>query len=146
MQLKPNIGIGQILFGLEPEDVEDILGEPDRVGLDEEDEGSLSYQYNHLKLRLTFYDRTDGRLGYIRCAHPELQYRNESVIRVPVQKVQYLLKKQKKHWHFETYEFFEAYFDDQTWLTLNVEYEEVVSVELGVPFDEQGNYLWPELP
>lgn len=144
MQLQPGKGIGQIMFGLEPEEVEDILGTPDRVGLDEEDEGSLSYQYNHLKMRLTFYDRTDGRLGYIRCAHDELGFAGHKMIGAPVAKVQLALKKSRKKWHFETYEFFEAYFDEQLWLTLNVEYEQVISVEMGLPFDEQGNYIWPQ--
>lgn len=144
MELRPGIGIGPVIFGLTPEEVIDTLGQPDRVGLDEEDEGSLSYQYNHLRLRLTFYERTDGRLGYIRCAHPQLRYRHEKVIGNAVSKVQFLLRRSRKSWHFETYEFFEAYFDEQHWLTLNVEYGNVISIELGLPFDELGNYEWPD--
>ncbi|PHI21438.1 hypothetical protein CEQ90_03300 [Lewinellaceae bacterium SD302] len=143
MKLQPGTGIGQITFGLTPEETEDLLGHPDRVGLDEEDEGSLSYQYNHLKLRLTYYDRTDGRLGYIRCAHPELNYRGHRLIGAPVKKAQFVLRKSQKSWHFETYDFFEAYFDEQHWLTLNVEYEQVISVEMGLPFTEDGDYIWP---
>lgn len=144
MELKPGTGIGPVVFGLLPDEVIDTLGQPDRVGLDEEDEGSLSYQYNHLKLRLTFYERTDGRLGYMRCAHPNLRYLGEKIIGAPVSKVQFLLRKAKRSWHFETYEFFDAYFDERHWLTLNVEYEAVISLELGLPFDEEGNYIWPE--
>ena len=144
MELYPGIGIGPVVFGLLPNDVIDTLGQPDRVGLDEEDEGSLSYQYNHLKLRLTFYERTDGKLGYIRCAHPNLSYRSSKIIGKPVDRVQYLLRKSRRSWQQETYEFFDAYFNEQHWLTLNVEYDAVVSLELGLPFDEVGNYIWPQ--
>lgn len=144
MELLLGIGIGPVVFGLLPDEVIDTLGQPDRVGLDEEDEGSLSYQYNHLKLRLTFYERTDGRLGYIRCAHPNLNYRSSKVIGTPISKAQYILKKARRCWQHETYDFFDAYFDEQYWLTLNVEYGAVTSLEIGLPFDEAGNYIWPQ--
>lgn len=144
MELFPGIGIGPVAFGLLPDEVIETLGQPDRVELDEDYEDSLSYQYNHLKLRLTFYERTDGRLGYIRCAHPNLNYRSSKVIGQPINKAQYILKKSRRSWQLESYEFFDAYFNEQHWLTLNVEYGAVISLELGLPFDEVGNYIWPQ--
>lgn len=46
-------------------------------------------------------------------------------------------------WEKEEYDSFNIYFLESDWLTLNVEYERVTDIELGVPFKNEDEYDWP---
>lgn len=146
MELKPGIGIDQLTFGLLQTDVIRILGIPDKTFVEEEGEDNDTiFQYNQLKLRLTFYNQEDERLGYIRCANPSLTYNGQELLGEPVKNVVAKTFGTSEKWDIERYDFFDTYLNVKNWIVLNVDYEVVTDVEVGVPFDdEEDDYVWPK--
>jgi hypothetical protein len=143
MEIRPKKGIGDFSFGMTIEEVVAKLGKPDKIYQDEDDENQLLYQYNKSKLRLTFYQDQDGKLGYIRCSNPKLTYQGKPVISTPIEKVEKeVFGKQVPEWEIEDYDFFVTYVNEEFWIVLNVEYDEVTEVELGVPINEDEEYEW----
>ena len=69
MDIQVKNGAGGLLFGMKEQDVKALYGEPDRKYKDE-DKNSV-YLYNDKKLRLTFYQDEDFRLGYIITSNPD---------------------------------------------------------------------------
>lgn len=143
MELKPGIGIDNLIFGLSEADVMDLIGDPDRTFTNEDDENELIYQYNSRKLRLSFYKLQERRLGYIRCGNSRITYNGKPLLGQPVKEVTENLLKEAAPWEVASYEFFDIYFNEQHNISLNVEYEEVADVELGVVGNEDGGYKWP---
>ena len=142
MEIKPKYGIADFTFGMKAEEVIKKLGKPDKIYKDEDDENQLLYQYNKSKIRLTFYQEHEGKLGYIRCANPALTYQGKPVIQVPIDKVKEGFGKLIKDWEVEDYNSFVTYISEEYWLVLNVEYDEVTDIELGVPFKNDEEYDW----
>lgn len=136
-------GIGDFTFGMKAEEVKAKLGKPDKIYQDEEDENELIYQYNKSKLKLTFYQEHEGKLGYIRCSNPALTYQGKPILNTPVEKVKKEVFGTKiKDWQEEDYNSFATYISEEYWLVLNAEYDEVTDVELGVPFKDDDEYDW----
>ena len=71
-------GIDQLLFGMKQKDVEALYGKPSKQFND--DDGNIIYLYNDQKLRLTFYEDEDYRLGYIITSNAEATVLNQKVI------------------------------------------------------------------
>jgi hypothetical protein len=63
----PGKGIGNILLGMQKNDVEKILGKPDNKEIVEYDEGdsSCTYYYYDMEIDLTFESDDDDRLSFI---------------------------------------------------------------------------------
>ena len=144
MEITPRKGIGEFTFGMTEADVIAKLGKPDKsYEEDDEDEEQLVYQYNKLKLRLTFYMEHGGRLGYIRSANPALTYQGKQLINKPIDTItEGVFASLVQTWKVEDYEFFVTYFTEEYWVVLNTEYDEVTDVELGVPFKNDEEYDW----
>jgi len=143
MELKPLFGLGDFTFGMTESDVIRLIGGPDKSFLDEDDENELIYQYNRLKLRLTFYQQENGKLGYIRSSNPELTYLGKGIIGTPIEKAKTeILENLISEWEVEDFDFFSTHFNEKYWIVLNTEYEDVTDVELGVPLDDDDKYKW----
>lgn len=143
MEIRPKKGIGDFTFGMKAEEVVAKLGKPDKVYQDEDDENQLLYQYNKSKLRLTFFQDHEGKLGYIRCSSPTLTFQGKSIINGAIEKVKKeVFGKDIEEWEEEDYDFFVTYVNEEYWIVLNVEYDEVTEVEVGVPFNEDEEYEW----
>ncbi|WP_207513167.1 hypothetical protein [Longitalea luteola] len=143
MEIKPKKGIGEFTFGMKADQVVAKLGKPDKTYQDEDDENQLLYQYNKHKLRLTFYQDHDGKLGYIRSANPNLTFQGKPVMNTPIDKVKSeVFGKFIEEWEEEDYDFFVTYVNEDNWIVLNVEYDEVTEIELGVPVKNDDEYDW----
>ncbi|MGB5818166.1 MAG: hypothetical protein WBG90_01685 [Saonia sp.] len=144
MELKPKIGIDNLKFGMTQKDILEILGIPDRKRIDEDDEEQILFEFNRLKIRLTFYLNEENRLGYIRSNNPDLTFNGMKIIG---SKIEYAKKEIFgeiiSDWEVEEYDFFLTHSDDNVWVTLNEEFGEVSSVEVGVTFSDGENYDWP---
>ncbi|MBK7297376.1 MAG: hypothetical protein IPI91_12340 [Flavobacteriales bacterium] len=143
MILKPNTGIGDLKFGMSKSDIQKLIGKPDRDYLDDEDPTQNLCEYNAHKLRLTFYTDHDTKLGYMRCRDPKLMYGNTVIIGQNIDKVLEQFVETGSDFEDEEHGFFRAYFDETTWLTIVEEYDEVSEIELGVPYKNDDEYLWP---
>jgi hypothetical protein len=130
MELKPNVGIGDVLFGMTELEVIAILGEPDATLIDPEDKDQNTvYQYNQLKLRLTFYTAEDNRLLYLKTTHPETLVAGISLIDQSLKSVVNALS--DSEWGKEAYFTFNIYFNEERWLMLHEEFGRITQVEMG---------------
>lgn len=144
MKLTPKIGIDNLKFGMTRTECYEIMGNPDRV-INDSDEDEIILEFNEPKLRLSFYLNENNRLGYIRTANPKLVFNNQKIINAKIDIVKdEAFGIQIPKWEKEEYDFFTTYFNEENWITLNVEYGEVTEVEIGVPFKNDEEYNWPK--
>ena len=144
MELKPGIGLDNLIFGSTEADVMILIGDPDRTFTNEDDDNELIYQYNSRKLRLSFYKNQDRRLGYIRCGNNKVTYDNQPLLGQPIKELTETTLKTITPWNIDSYEFFDIYYNEANAITLNVEYEEVADLEFGVTVNKEGSINWPE--
>ena len=127
MILNLKTGIDKLIFGMKKNDVELIYGKPDKSFNDDDD--NLIYIYNELKLQLNFYEDEDFRLGYIITSNSNLQLLDNKLIGQKPESVKNLLN--FKNWEKEDFDLAENYFNEDNWLILVSEFDEIVKVELG---------------
>lgn len=146
MTIKPGIGINNIKFGMSENQVLNLIGKPSKIIIDEDDDDKNPvYQYNELKLRLTFYNEYGGKLGYIRTSNPKIEINKKPIIGVQIEDVFKSYDLEKKDWNEELYFTFNCYFNEKIWTTLNEEYGMVTDIEYGYLFDIKGeNPIWPK--
>ena len=137
-------GIDKLRFGMTRPEVERIFGKPRQELIDSDDENELIWEYTDKKIRLTFYQNQAGRLGYIRSSNSSLTLNDLKIIDKKIEDVKGQIDSNPESWEKEDYESFCTYFHENNWLTLNVEYERVTDIELGVPFKNEDEYDWPK--
>ena len=146
MKLKPSIGFDHIKFGMSELAVIALLGKPDLIKIDEDDEDqNIVYQYNALKVKLTFYTTENNQLAYIRTTNPNASINNIPIIDKPLDVVFNELNITKENWEEELYFSFNAYFNEERWLTLHEEYGRVTNIEMGTTFIGDSDEInWPK--
>ena len=138
MKLDPKNGIEQLVFGMKTTDVLSVYGMPDREFIDEEN--NKIYLYNKQKMRLTFYEDEDFKLGYIICTHENLMFFNQKVIHSNINNFKTdLISKGLKQWETEVFDSMENHFNESNWLTLQCEFGLIIRVEIGAIFDQDDN-------
>ncbi|OQY01760.1 MAG: hypothetical protein B6I20_07440 [Bacteroidetes bacterium 4572_117] len=141
MEIKVKNGIDNLLFGASRELVEKTLGKFDKEYFD--DDGNILYQYNKLKLTLTFYKDEGFKLAYIQCSSNEITLFGEKIIGKDLEGVFKLLEeKEISDFEYEDYDSFETYTNEDNWLVLNIEYGEVNEIEIGVIINDDDEYEW----
>ncbi len=128
MKIIPKKGIDQLIFGMKQKDVSKIYGNPDKQFEDEDD--NIIYIYNDLKLQLNFYEDEDFRLGYIISSNSELTLLDKKIIGQKPETIKQDLISFKT-WEKEDFDLAENYFNEENWLILVSEFNQVVKVELG---------------
>ncbi len=141
MKINLKNGVGELLFGMKENDVKAVYGEPDRTYKD--DENNAIYLYNDKKLRLTFYEDEDCRLGYIISSNPNLELFSDKVIGEKWTDVEERLKTKKiASFEKEPFDTTDNYFNEENWVIFQVEYGEVVTVELGAIINDDDDFEW----
>jgi hypothetical protein len=140
MTINPGFGFGVLLFGMKPSDVEQLIGKPDRQFQD--DEQNIITLYNTYKLRLTFYEDEDYRLGYAICSHQDALLHGMHMIGKPAEQlVRELEAKGMKNWEREYIDSAEHILDTDHWVTLVSEFGEVGKIEFGALI-ERDEFVW----
>jgi hypothetical protein len=146
MEIILGIGIENIKFGASQNDIETILGKPDKISKDEEyGEFEPMLQYNSRHIRLTFYKNHEGRLGYIRSSNPDLAFNKKKIIGKTIPeafKIFDIIPQEK--WEVTEYDFWTEYFNEDWWIILRCDYDLISEIELGVPFKNDNEYNWPK--
>ncbi|MFD0992561.1 hypothetical protein [Tenacibaculum geojense] len=125
-------------------EVENILGKPDIERIDKDNENCLILVFNNQKLRLTFYECENSRLGYIETSNPNLTFDGIKILNTNIDFAKTdIFGEMMDEWELEEYHSFSTHFNDKYWLTLNSEFESVTNLELGVPFENEEDYKWP---
>ena len=141
MEIKLKYGIDNLLFGMKEQDVTKILGKPDTQYKDEEE--NVVFMYNTRKLRLIFYKEEDFRLGYMTTTNPTAKLFNTTLIGKNWSDVFPVLEKNKvKSFETDTVEGMMSYFNEENWLFIHVDYNEIVKIEVGAVFSDKDEFDW----
>lgn len=141
MKINLKSGIEQLLFGMKQNDVTAIYGKPDRNYKDEDD--NVILVYNKLKMRLTFYQEEELRLGYIVASSPKLELFGNLIIDKAIASVKKeLATKGITKFTQEEFDTFENYFSEDNWFILQTEFEEVVKFEIGAIINQKDEFDW----
>ena len=141
MKINPKNGIDKLLFGMKQNDVTAIYGKPNRNYKDEDD--NLIFAYNNLKMRLTFYQEEDFRLGFIVASSPDLELLGNKVIGKKISAIKKeLAVKGITKFTQEDFDTFENYFNEDNWFILQTEFDEVVKFEIGAIINAKDEFDW----
>jgi hypothetical protein len=138
MIINPKNGIDKLLFGMKQNHVEAIYGKPDKQFNDED--SNIIYLYNEQKLRLTFYEDEDSRLGYIITSNQESTILQQKVIGENIEVVKSKLP--FKHWEKEDFDSTENHFNESNWLILQAEFGIIIRVEIGAIIKDNDEFDW----
>ena len=145
MEIKPEIGIGELKFGMKLSDVINILGNPDSEKAEKDAEHRIIVVFNKHRLRLTFYENENNSLGYIISSNTNLTYNGIEIINSNIDFIKNeVFKDIISEWEIEDYGSFISHFEEKYWITLYSEFETVTSFEIGVPFKNEEEYKWPK--
>lgn len=141
MNINPKIGIDQLVFGMRQNDVISVYGNPDKQYKD--DDSNIIYLYNSRKIRLTFYDDENLRLGYIISSNPNLELFSQKIIGMSIKEVeQNVINKGIKSFEIENFDTVDNYFNESNWMIFQVEYNEVIRFELGAIINDKDEFDW----
>lgn len=141
MKINLKYGIDQLVFGMKQNDVTSIYGKPNKDYKDEDD--NLIFLYNNHKMRLTFYKDEDFKLGYIVASGAELELFGKKIIGKKIEEVK---KEQLQNgltkFTQESFDTFENYFNEESWIIFQTEFEEVVKFEIGAIINQRDEFDW----
>lgn len=141
MNINPKNGVGELLFGMRQQHVVAVFGKPDKQFTDED--RNIIYLYNEHKVRLTFYEDEEFRLGYIVISDPQSTLYDKKVIgRKPKEIQEELPQKEFKTWEVAEEDGVVSYFNEDNWLMLIAEYDEIIKVEIGAIFNKNDEFDW----
>ena len=141
MKINLKNGIDKLLFGMKQNDVVALYGKPNRNYKDEDDNVILAY--NTLKMRLTFYQEEDLKLGYIVASSPDLELFGNKIIGKPISEVKKeLVAKNITKFTQEDFDTYENYFNEDNWFILQTEFDEVVKFEIGAIINAKDEFDW----
>jgi hypothetical protein len=141
MKINLKNGIDKLLFGMKQNDVIALYGKPNRNYKDED--GNLIFAYNSLKMRLTFYQEEDLKLGYIVASSIDLELLGNTIIGKTINKVKKeLATKGITKFTQEDFDTFENYFNEEHWFILQTEFDEVVKFEIGAIINSKDEFDW----
>lgn len=141
MKINPKNGIDKLLFGMKQSDVTAIYDKPNRNYKDEDD--NVIFAYNALKMRLTFYKDEEFKLGYIVASSPDLELFGNKVIGRNINEIKKeLALKGLTKFTQEEFDTFENYFNEDNWIILQTEFDEVVKFEIGAIINDKDEFDW----
>ncbi len=141
MKINPKIGIDQLVFGMKQNDVIALYGNPDKQYKD--DDSNVIFLYNNQKMRLTFYDDENLKLGYIISSNADLELFSEKIINKSWQSIEEVLtNKGIKSLEKENFDTVDNYFNESNWMIFQVEYNEVIRFELGAIINDKDEFDW----
>jgi hypothetical protein len=141
MKINLKSGIDKLLFGMKQKDVVALYGKPTKEYKDEDDHQILVY--NELKMRLTFYQDEEFKLGYIVASSPNLELFGKKIIGKKIADVKKdLAAKSITKLTQEAFDTFENYFNEENWIILQTEFDEVVKFEIGAIINQKDEFDW----
>lgn len=141
MKINLKSGIDKLIFGMKQNDVIAVYGKPDRNYKDEDD--NVIFAYNVHKIRLTFYQEEDLKLGYLVASSADLELFENKIIGRKIKDVKKdLSRKGIAKFTQEEFDTFENYFNEDNWIIMQTEFEEVVKFEIGAIINDKDEFDW----
>lgn len=142
MEILPGKGWSQIRFGMKRSDVEKLIGKPDEIELDSEDQ--LEYlHYDEAVASLTFDGTEDGKLSTIVIADGDSTLFNEPVFEMDPESIKKLLKTngcKNISIEGENDKVLEA---EELEMLFWFEKDELMEVQWGPFFADEDQIIWP---
>lgn len=134
MNINPKNGIGELLFGMKQQHVITLIGKPSKQFTDEEE--NVVYLYNEYKLRLTFYEEEEFRLGYMVISHANATLFDKKIMGCHPKDIQNEAPERLyKNWEIADEDGVVSYFNEDNWIMLISEFDEITKVEVGAIID-----------
>lgn len=131
MQLRPQIGIDNFVFGISDYRIIRKLGTPDLIEEAWDNYDELVYHYYAIKTSFSFLISNNRKLCLIRTANPSLSFENHKIIGRNIQEVQKdVLKTNLKSWEVEPSEHTLNYYNQNLNIVLNTQYNTVKNIEI----------------
>lgn len=141
IELKPTFGLNQLLFGMKENNVKSLYGHPNLIFKDEDE--NVIWVYNELKMRLTFYEEEDLRLGYIICSHSDATLFGYQIIGKSIEEIQPILsKKGINTFEKEAFDIQTNFFNEDNWIIFQEEFGEIVKIEMGAVVKNLDEFDW----
>ena len=141
MKINLKNGIDKLIFGMKQNDVIAIYGKPNKNYKDEDD--NVIFVYNELKIRLTFYEEEELKLGYLVASSPSLELFGNKIINRKIADIKKdLAQKGITKFTQEEFDTFENYFNEENWIILQTEFDEVVKFEIGAIINDKDEFDW----
>ena len=141
MEISLKKGIDRLEFGMTPKYVEALYGKPNKVFLDE-DQNTI-YVYNEHKMKLTFYADEDLKLGYITTTNTNATLLGTKIINQNWDIIEAELAMQKiTNFEKDSEEGIDIYFNEDNWLFLHIDYNQVAEIEIGAIINNKDEFDW----
>jgi hypothetical protein len=141
MKINLKHGIDKLIFGMLKSDVVALYGKPSKEYIDEDNNTILVY--NIFKMRLTFYKEEQNKLGYIVASSSNLTLNGKPILGKSISNLKKELSEIKiTQFTEETFDTFVNYFNEEHWLLLQTEFEEVIKVEVGAIINSKDEFDW----
>ncbi len=139
MIVKPKYGIDKLLFGMKQKDVEAIYGKANKEFKDED--GNQILVYNNQKMRLTFYEDEQFKLGYIITSNTDIQLDTKKIIGCNIIDIKNDFPFFKSY-QIENFDLSENHFNEENWIIFVTEFEVVTKIELGAIINNNDDFDW----
>lgn len=141
MKINLKNGIDKLIFGMKQNDVIAIYGKPNKSYKDEDN--NVILVYNELKIRLTFYEEEDFKLGYMVASSLDLELLGYKIINRKMADIKKdLAQNGITKFTQEEFDTFENYFNEENWIIFQTEFEEVVKFEIGAIINNKDEFDW----
>ena len=119
-----------ISFGISMDDVEYILGKPNKIY--KTNEGNIRWQYYQYLIELSFEKEDEFKLGWIEVYNKYSTIYNHMFIGENIEQViKYFNDKIMERPEFNDYGSFESYFYNKNWIELQVQFGNVTNINFG---------------
>ena len=143
MKIKVGIGLDNIIFGMNQEEIENILGIPCKISKTGSGYG-IVYIYNRKMVRLTFDRDENYKLFWIDAYHPKILMFNQSIINKTKKEINTLLfANGYSKVEYSCYDNFETLFCEEIWTTFNFEFNKLISIEFTPLINNNDEVIWP---
>lgn len=145
MKIEPRIGLDDIRFGMNREEVQAALSEPDNTTTTEHGENDTTESWYFVEMGCAFHfeEECDWRLKTMEATSPEAMLKGTKIVGQSMQEVRKLLRKKRVTWGEEESDdglFYCEAWDMNLWFRDGV----IESVQWEVRLDDNDEYLWPE--
>ena len=142
MQIKPKIGLDNILLGMTREQVRALVGDAEQVSLDDDVEcdESVAWYYWSRGISFHFDAEDEWRLGYIEVSAPSALLNGKPVIGLSIEEFFTMLRSEGVLWTEGEHG---LVFVDEWDLDFWIEEGRVASVQWAAYIDDDDNEVWP---
>ena len=142
MNVLPKIGTESIRFGATEAEAIALLGNPDKTYLT--DEGCKRLQFNSLRLELSFEPENENRLGWIEIHDPDSSLGGRNLIGASQDEaLAFVTEFLGGDPEIEDFGSFLSASYEGHWVELQCQFGILDCINLGVPFDESDQPIWP---